>query len=273
MRKLREWLCDLPGIVFVTLAWLALVSAVAAMTCLLFAASVRFIMWGLRPFFGALALALGGYAGAGEAWIGAGNDSPDRDDHRTAWVGAGFTTGRLVAAADWSILTSAADDARADEATATLGWRLGPVVLGAGLRLTGNLGGYAVQREIHEACNADDWPRDAYAADRAAGVAIASVARRWGPLEASAGGLLSTEGEASADIAARLRWRWLWAGGRYRLHNGEAMSVAARATAEHERGAWAEAGADIGPVGLACSVRDRDDWSYGLTLRFAWGAP
>lgn len=203
-----------------------------------------------------------------------GNGLGNGDDFRTAGVGGHARLGRLVLAADAAMLTDRARRTRSDELVLTAGWVLGPLAprlgwqagawAGGGLRVDGDLAGERVQNglhrrigsaEVHLPYDGDGRPRPLAAGSATAGwlgEAGFGLTGWWGVQAVSAWQwtpgreLIATAGPRLALVGHEGSF---WLGASYRLHDGEAGSAAAAATAAHEEGWWIESGTTVAPGG------------------------
>ncbi len=200
------------------------------------------------------------------AWIELANDAwgpqqiDNRDDGRTASLRTGAGLGRWRLALDASMLTAKALGLRSDELTATVGYALhetteSAVVVVAGARMAGELGGAGIQRRWHEAVG--------YAFDRLTyaptGIDVQPVAGvalhrdvRWSSMRIRGilQGLVSGHGElqslAGVHLLADVPGAWCWLGPEWRIRAGAPVGPVAEDIAEHERGLWLESGLQIG---------------------------
>lgn len=146
---------------------------------------------------------------------------------------------------------------------------------GLGVRLSGDLGGRAMQDRTHGLIGdpQGELPYER-SAPTAAGLLWATT-RGWWDLSSDQGwllvidgsGLLSSQPEVAASLNLRLVRHGpagdLWIGGRTELRGGETMSRTAASTARHERGLWLEAGLAAGGVSLSVSRNPTTDAAEG----------
>ncbi len=200
------------------------------------------------------------------AWIELANDAwgpqqiDNRDDGRTASLrtGSGFKRWRL--ALDASMLTSKRLGLRSDELTATLGYALhetteSAVVVVAGTRLAGELGGAGIQRWWHEAVGYT-YDTLTYAPTGIDVQPVAGIALhrdvRWSSLRIRGmlQGLVSGHGEIQGlggiHLLAVVPGAWCWLGPEWRIRAGAPVGPVAADIAEHERGLWLASGLQIG---------------------------
>lgn len=213
-----------------------------------------------------------------------GNGLDNVDDFRTAGFSAGWRapSSPLVVAADYSILTNRGlrdprPPGRIDELTATAGWTAlernderralrWRVVVGGGLRASGDLGGDEIQNAWHDVIDeprvdlpyernhrvdplafaqgsllwspgeAPNWPLFAFLANA-----------RWG-LRLDAASLATAEGESQSLAGARLVLLGLeaqgWIGWQYRWNRGDHATTTAKVVAEREEAGWFTIGTD-----------------------------
>ncbi len=127
------------------------------------------------------------------------------DDKYTGGLRIGASLGEWTATASYAIHTDKKDGrTRCDEVTATLQRRLGDITLGAGVVVSGNLLGDAVQEEVHR------WGSDLQ-------YDLAYEDGTWRPLVVATWDVLLLDGMEAREIEPRhsvIRWRtgavWAW---------------------------------------------------------------
>lgn len=208
--------------------------------------------------------------------LGAKNENDPHDDFRTNAFTGSADVGRWRALLDDSMLTSKALGLRADEISATLGYDIGAVVIGAGLRSRRDWRGQEVQNAWHRWLH--DLPlhldREETGED---GVAYALAdwpgwSGRTFRLQPVAAALIASNGESAEDAGARVIINGgsvsVFFGARYQWRDGADSPLISKIQA-HERGVCFEYGfARHRGFAFAVAVVPGGNWSGSLVWNF-----
>lgn len=209
-----------------------------------------------------------------ELWLAHVNDSlghGGEDDRRTAAFNAGLRHQRWLVFLDYAILTDLdGSDLRTDEITASLGALVVEhqglftaandrfdLALGAGLRLTGDFGGEALQNSFHDLIGQEDTILPYEDADPDGVFWLSSEWTAFAPAEGPwrAGialalrALSTTDGAATwspeATLFVQHRWAEAWIGIRHESRFNDAATTTQTAVREAEDGTWLSYGVRV----------------------------
>jgi hypothetical protein len=203
------------------------------------------------------------------AWVGIANDAfgvvATPDDYRTNEISMFVRFGdTAIIGIDHSMLTAVPNGTRSDELTITGGWlpfgAARPwVVLGGGVKLTGDIAGESIQNWWHDVIGVEGFDL-VYEKDDPQVVAYTLINQVWRHEEligfaGTASALISSGGESQAEAAGwgliRSSWSTAWAGFRGRYRGGHMPTQTAILVADFEEGLWIDYG--IGVKWLAFS--------------------
>lgn len=215
------------------------------------------------------------------AWLAVANDAfgivATPDDYRTNQIAlAVLITPQVILCADHSMLTAVPAGTRSDEGTVTVGWLPGGdelpwIVLGVGMKWTGDLGGEDLQQRWHEVIGMEEYDL-AYETDSPRGVAYALLSQVWWAGErtgwaVTTAALATTGGEVQAEAVGWALYRrsrmTAWAGLRARCRGGSAPTRTAGLVADFEEGLWCDYGVGIGWFAFAGAYDPIDGVSSG----------
>jgi len=197
------------------------------------------------------------------AWLAVANDAfgivATPDDYRTNQIALAVRiTPALIVCADHSMLTAVPAGTRSDECTVTVGWLPGGderpwIVLGLGMKWTGDLGGEDLQKQWHDLIGMDRYDLT-YEKDQPRGLAYALLSQVWWSGErtgwaVTTAALATTGGELQAEAVGWALYRrgrmTAWAGLRARYRGGDAPTATADLVADFEDGLWCDYGIGV----------------------------